>query len=158
MAAPLAVRIATPADVPAIVALVNAAFALEKAFVDGERTSATEIQELFGKGLFLIADGEGPAPAACAYVEQRGFRAYMGMLSVDPARQGTGLGRAMMDAIEAFCRGRRVRSLDIRILSLRTELPPFYQRLGFVDEGTSPCENSNLRQPAHFLLMSKNIA
>ena len=143
---------------PAIVDLVNAAFAVEKAFVDGERTSVEEIQRLLQLGVFLVADGEsGRGPIACAYVEQRGFRAYLGMLSVEPSRQGTGVGRQMMTAIEQYCRGRRVRAIDIRILSLRPELPPFYRKLGFVEEGTAPYENPKSTKPGHFILMTKEL-
>lgn len=152
-----AVRLATEGDAAAIVDLVNAAFAVEKAFVDGERTSLDEIADLLRKGVFLVAEGSDGRPVACAYVEQRGFRAYLGMLSVDPARQGGGIGRRMMTAVEEFCRGRRVRALDIRILSLRPELPPFYRRLGFIEEGKAPYGNPKCASPAHFLLMSKNL-
>src|SRR5580765_1194856 len=140
MADGLPVRSAASADAPAIVALVNAAFAVEKAFVDGERTTLDEIRVLLGKGEFLLADDPAGTIAVCAYVEQRGFRAYVGVLSVHPHRQGAGLGKQMMSAIEDYCRNRRVRSLDIRILSLRHELPPFYRKLGFVEEGTAPYE------------------
>lgn len=153
----LVVRPASGGEASALVALVNAAFAVEKAFVDGERTSLEEIQQHLQKGVFLIADGADGAPVACAYVEQRGFRAYLGMLSVDPAYQGAGLGRQMMNAVEAYCRGRRVRTLDIRILSLRPELPPFYRKLGFVEEGTAPYDNPRSTKPGHFILMSKNL-
>ena len=153
----LAVRSAVAADAHAIVALVNAAFAVEKSFVDGERTTLDEIQGLLHKGDFLVADGGDGPPAACVYVEQRGFRAYLGMLSVDPARQGSGLGGQMMAAVEAYCRDRRVRALDIRILSLRPELPPFYRKRGFVEAGTAPYNNPQCTRPAHFILMAKNL-
>src|SRR5262245_16182622 len=154
----LAPRKAMAADVPALVALINAAFAIEKAFVDGERTSNDEVAALMQKGVFLIVDGADGVPMACAYVEQRGDRAYHGMLSIDPAKQGQGLGRQMMDVVEHYCRGRRVRSLDINILNLRPELPPFYRKLGFVEDGTAPYENPKISQPAHFLRMTKKIA
>jgi GNAT superfamily N-acetyltransferase len=144
-------------DAEAIVALVNAAFAVEKAFVDGERTSLADVQQLLARGVFLVADDPPGALLACAYVEQRGYRAYLGMLAVDRSRQGGGVGRLMVDAVEAYCRGRRVRAIDIRILSLRPELPPFYRRLGFVEEGTAPYENPLARQAGHFILMSKNL-
>lgn len=157
MSQTLSVRTASADDAPAIVALVNAAFAVEKAFVDGERTSLDEIEQQLRKGVFLIADGADGTPAACAYLEQKGYRAYLGMLSVDPARQGAGLGRRMMSAVETYCRARRVRSIDIRILSLRPELPPFYVKLGFEEEGTAPYENPKCTKPAYFRLMSKNL-
>ena len=140
-----------------IVALVSAAFAVEKAFVDGERTTLEEIEQHLRRGVFLLADGSDGSPAACAYVEQKGYRAYLGMLSVDPARQGAGLGHQMMSAVEDYCRGRRVRAIDIRILSLRPELPPFYRKLGFAEEGTAPYQNPKCSTPAHFQLMSKNL-
>jgi ribosomal protein S18 acetylase RimI-like enzyme len=157
---PLAIRTAGAEDAAALVALINRAFAVEKVFVDGERTSLDEIAGYVRKGLFLVADRPDPdpaAPIACAYIEQRGYRAYLGMLAVDPSQQGKGIGREMMAAVEAFCRRRRVRAIDIRIVDLRTELPPFYRSLGFVEEGTAPYENVHATQPAHFILMSKNL-
>jgi len=117
-----------------------------------------DLLRLLQSGVFLVVDADDRSqPVACAYVEQRGFRAYLGMLSVDPVRQGTGLGRQMMTAVEQYCRGHRVRSIDIRILSLRPELPPFYRKLNFVEEGTAPYENPKSTRPGHFLLMSKNL-
>lgn len=153
----LATRAAAASDATLIAALVNRAFAIEKAFTDGERTSIEEIRALMAKGMFLLADDDAGPPYACAYVEQRGYRAYLGMLSIDPDRQGQGLGRRMLTAVESYCRARRVRAMDIRILSLRAELPPFYRKLGYVEAGTAPCENSLLLKPAHYILMSKNL-
>jgi GNAT superfamily N-acetyltransferase len=157
MGGALAVRSAAMADASAIVALVNAAFAVEKSFVDGERTTLGEIQDLLHKGVFLVVDAGDGTLTACAYLEQRGFRAYLGMLSVDPGRQGSGIGGQMMAAVEAYCRTRRVRALDIRILSLRPELPPFYRKRGFVEEGTAPYNNPQCTRPAYFILMTKNL-
>ena len=152
--APLALRTASPADAPAIAALVNAAFALEHEWVEGDRTSEEEVAALLRQGIFLVVDGDAK-PIACAYVEQKGYRCYLGMLAVDPAQQKAGLGRRMMTAAEEFARSRRARSMDIRILSVRQELPAFYHRLGYVDEGTAPYENPRARVPAHYILMSK---
>ncbi len=154
----LAVREAGAADVPAIVALVNAAFALERAFVDRDRTHADEIAAMMQRGAFLVVDGGSGALLACMYLENRGDRAYLGMLSIEPSQQGRGLGRAMMAAAEAHARAWRCAAVDIRILHLRTELPPFYRRLGFVETGrTGVVDDPLSRQPYHFILMSKPV-
>src|SRR4051812_49860387 len=93
-------RSADGRDVPAIVALLNAAFAMERDFIDKDRTSAPEIERYMTTGTFVIADGEDGALASCMYLERRGDRVYLGMLAVNPSRQGSGLGRQMMAAAE----------------------------------------------------------
>ena len=57
-------------------------------------------------------------------------RAYFGMLAVAPAAQGRGLGRALIEAAEAHARREGAGAMDIRVVSLRTELFPFYRRFG----------------------------
>src|SRR5471032_1318337 len=125
-------RRATAADVPAIVALLNAAFAMERAFIDKDRTSAGEIARYLGTGTFLVLDAGEGALASCMYVEQRGDRLYLGMLAVSPDQQKRGLGRTMMTAAGRHATALGCRAIDIRIVNLRTELPPFYRALGFV--------------------------
>jgi GNAT superfamily N-acetyltransferase len=149
-------RAAGDADVPAIAALVNAAFAVERAFVDRDRTSADEIAAMARKGTFFVVDDEDGLLAAM-YLERRGAdRVYLGMLSIQPSKQGRGLGRAMMAAAETQAREWGCRAIDIRILSLRTELPPFYRALGFVETGiTDTVDDPFSRKPYHFILMSK---
>ena len=155
----LPVRAASDADVPAIVALVNAAFAVERAFVDRDRTSADEIVGMLRNGTFLVVDDEGGGLLAGMYLEKRGFdRAYLGMLSIRPSEQGRGLGRAMMAAAEEKARAWGCTALDIRILNLRTELPPFYLALGFVQTSVTGVVNDPLsRKPYHFILMTKGL-
>ncbi len=88
----LKTRFATEADAEAISALVNAAFKVERFFVDGDRISPEKVREMTRRGKFMLAE-DGGAMIACVYVELRGQRAYFGLLAVDPARQGEGLGQ-----------------------------------------------------------------
>ncbi|HZT77902.1 MAG TPA: GNAT family N-acetyltransferase [Vicinamibacterales bacterium] len=157
-AAAVTLRAAGDADVPAIVALVNAAFAVERAFVDRDRTNADEIAGMLRKGTFLVADGDAGALLAAMYLERRGPHAYLGMLSIQPSQQGRGLGRAMMAAAESHARAWGCDAIDIRILHLRTELPPFYLALGFVETGRTETVNDPFsRKPYHFILMTKAL-
>jgi len=153
----LSIRTAASSDVPRIVALLNAAFAMERAFVDRDRTSAAEITAYLGTGTFLVTDGEGGL-ASCVYLEQRGDRVYLGMLAVSPEAQGRGLGKRMMAAAERHTAGLGCRAIDIRIVNRRTELPPLYRALGFVDNGTAAFDDPQLTRPCHFILMSKEVA
>jgi predicted N-acetyltransferase YhbS len=153
----IAIRTATADDVPAVVALLNEAFAMERAFVDRDRTSIAEITHYFGTGTFLVVDGANGALAACMYLEPRGDHLYLGMLAVSPAHQGHGLGRQMMAAAERQATELGCSAIDIRIVNRRTELPPFYRALGFVECGTEPFEDPLLTQPSHFVQMTKKV-
>jgi GNAT superfamily N-acetyltransferase len=117
-----------------MIPIINAAFAIET-FLDGERTDETRMAEIMKKGEFLVAEDDGGRLIAAVYVELRGERSYFGMLAVDPSRQGTGLGRVMVHAAEDYCRKRGCKRMDIIVLSPRTDLPPFYQKLGYVETG-----------------------
>jgi N-acetylglutamate synthase-like GNAT family acetyltransferase len=157
MADTKAIRNAGSADVPRIVTLLNAAFAMERAFIDRDRTSAEEITNYLGTGKFHVADGDDGALASCMYLERRGDRLYLGMLAVNPAQQKRGLGRLMMAAAEQQAAQLGCRAIDIRIIDRRTELPPLYRALGFVDNGVEPVDDPLLTKPCHFLRMTKAV-
>ena len=153
----LPIRLAAPADAENITALINAAFSCEGFFVEGPRTSKADVEQHMVKGAFLLAEA-GDKLSGCVYVELRGERSYLGLLSVDPALQGGGLGSFLMDAAENYCRERGSRFMDIYIVNLRTELPPFYQRRGYVATGTTPfVEDVETKLPCHFINMSKPL-
>jgi GNAT superfamily N-acetyltransferase len=81
------------------------------------------------------------------------------MLSVDPSQQGSGLGRALVEAAEDHCRASGCTVMDIDVVNLREELPAFYARLGYVETGTAPFPDpQKLKMPAHFILYSKPLA
>lgn len=153
----IAIRTAGVEDVPKIVTLLNAAFAMEREFIDRDRTSDDEIGQLLQTGTFLVASGGADELAACVYVERRGARLYMGMLAVDPSLQGRGLGRRMIAAVENRATESGCSGVDIKIVDRRVELPPLYRALGFTDNGTAPFDDPLLTKPCHFLLMSKEL-
>jgi len=148
---------ATEADVQRLTALINSAFALEKFFVSSDRTTPDQIRGYLSTGTFLVVRGRDADLAACVYLERRGDRAYVGMLSVDPSRQKTGLGRLMMDAAERRAADLGCRAVDIRVVNLREELPPFYRARGYVECGEEPFDNPFATRPAHYMLMTKEL-
>lgn len=150
-------RIAEPPDLEAITRVINLAFKVERFFIERDRISADEVCALASKGKFLVADDLGSV-AGCVYVEPQGESAYLGLLSVDPSRQRSGLGSLLMQAAEDYARDIGCRSVDLRIVNLREELPPFYRRRGYRENGTSPFPaEARAKQPCHFVNMSKSF-
>jgi GNAT superfamily N-acetyltransferase len=149
------VRHATAADAEALAGLVNAAFAIEEFFVDGDRTSAAEIAQMMQSGIFLVLDHADGRIAAAVYVEHRG---YFGMLSVLPELQGHGLGKRLVRIAEALCEAAGCATMSIRIINLRDELGRWYRSLGYREIGVTPYTHRTLKRPAHFVEMQRSLA
>jgi GNAT superfamily N-acetyltransferase len=153
----LGIRHAGPADVESLSALINFAFRVELPFIDGDRISPEGVREYMKKGKFLIAE-DSAGLAGCVYVELRGNRGYLGLLGVEPRRQGTGLGRKLMAAAEDFFRESGSIAVDLRIISARTPLPDFYRHLGYLETGTAPIPlEVQTKVPCHYIQMSKSL-
>lgn len=154
----ISVRRARPDDAPALAELVNRAYEIEGFFVDGNRTSAAEIEKLIAKGTFLVLE-RGPVLAAAVYVDTRDPSAggYIGMLSVEPTLQGMGLGTRLVRIAEAMCEAMGVPSVRLRIVNLREELCRWYKGLGYREVGTFPFERE-AKQPCHFVELRKWLA
>jgi GNAT superfamily N-acetyltransferase len=153
----LNIRHAEDADIDALCALINAAFRVEQPFIEGDRINPDGVRTYMQKGKFLLAE-DAAGLAGCVYVELRGDRGYLGLLGVDPPRQGTGLGRKLMDAAENYLRDAGCRAVDLRIVSARTPLPEFYRHLGYLETGTASfAPDVPLKTPCHYILMSKSL-
>jgi N-acetylglutamate synthase-like GNAT family acetyltransferase len=154
----LRVREAKIEDGSAIVSVINAAFRKAEGFlIDRDRIDLKGVEELLQKGNFLVADDLGSV-CGCVYVEQRDGRSYLGLLAVDPQRQKSGLGSKLMDAAEGYCIKAGSRFMDLRIVSVRKELPDFYHRRGYVETGIEAfAPGLNPKVPCHFVKMSKPL-
>lgn len=152
------VRIADRSDAGEITHLINLAFRLaEGFFVQGDRIELKEVIASLSTGKFLLAE-ETDTLIGCVYVEPRGERAYLGLLSVDPSRQQSGVGSLLMTAAENYCSGLACRFMDIKIVNLRKELPGFYLRRGYVETGTSSFPaNVATQEPCYFIDMAKPL-
>jgi GNAT superfamily N-acetyltransferase len=148
-------RAASLVDAEALACLINSAFRVEQPFIEGDRINPDGVRAYMETGKFLLAeDAEGLT--GCVYVELRGNRGYLGLLGVDRSRQGTGLGRKLMDAAEKFFRKAGCVAVDLRVISARAPLPAFYRHLGYLETGTAPfAPDVPAKVPCHYILMSK---
>jgi GNAT superfamily N-acetyltransferase len=153
------IRKATERDLPALTRLINAAFVVEQIAFDGDRVDETGVHGYMSRGHFLLAENSDSL-VGCVFIEQRGDRAYLGLLSVQPFLQGRGLGRLLVAAAEQLARSLGARHMDLRIISPRADqLLPFYQRLGYTFIRNEPYPPDVIaRIPSHYLLMSKPLA
>ena len=158
------VRRARPSDAAALTDLVNRAFAVERWFLDVERTSTDEIAALIASGGFLVLEYAGGIGAA-VLVQGPGQRddvppshAYFGMLSVQPELQGMGLGVRLVRVAEAVAESSGATSMSMRILSLREELSRWYKSLGYREVGIAPYSHRSVKQPCHFVEMRKSLS
>ena len=154
---PREIRVATIDDAPAVATLVTLAYRVEDFFIDGDRTDEADVRRRMQHGVFLVLEEDG-ALAGAVYVKVHAGSGYFGMLSVDPARQGEGLGRRLIKAAEEWCRTSGCTEMEIEVVSLRTELPSFYERHGYVLAGTRPfADVHKSRIPCEYLVMRKAI-
>ena len=153
------VRIADRSNAEKIAILINSAFRVaEGFFVRRDRIEVQEVVDKLSTGTFLLAEAEGTL-IGCVYVEPRGERAYLGLLSVDPSRQQSGVGSLLMAEAENYCSGLDCRFMDIKLVNLRKELPGFYQRRGYVETGTSNFPAGiETKEPCYFIDMAKPLA
>jgi GNAT superfamily N-acetyltransferase len=153
----LTMRLASIKDQPSMVSLINEAFVVET-FLEGERTSAPELREMFETGEFLLAIANG-VMVASVYTEVRGENGYFGMLAVRASQQGTGLGRSMIQAAEQHCRAKGCTRMELTVLSLRAELPSLYRKFGYTETSREPFQTTRLLDgypPCELIHMSKH--
>jgi GNAT superfamily N-acetyltransferase len=142
-------RLGVPDDAPALAALISLAYRVEDFFKIGDRTDPAEVREKMTHGAFIVLEDADGTLAGSIYVTAHDGLGYFGMLSIDPARQGQGLGSRLIAEAENHCR---------RAVNLRTELPPFYRRFGYTETGTRPFnETERASRPCHFIVMSKRL-
>lgn len=140
-------RRATLADVDRLQAFVHSAYRGDSArkgwtheadLLDGQRTDVEALRAMIEDPTYVILLAErDDALAGCVSVTDKGEGlAYLGMLSVDPVRQGGGLGRRLIGAAEAETRARfGADRMEMTVIAQRSELIAWYERCGYALTG-----------------------
>ena len=152
----LSFRTATHDDIPALIALVTAAYrgdasrqgwTTEADLLDGQRIDAPMLRadlETPGSVILLAMDNgdeDRPRLVACANIAKQATNdiiatAYFGMFSVDPGLQGGGIGKLVLAEAERIAHDilgcSRIR---MTVIDSREELIAYYERRGYVRTG-----------------------
>lgn len=139
---------AQEADLPAVVALVNSAYrgdssragwTTEAEYLDGQRTSLEDLTaDLAAPSrptLLVLRQEAGGEILACVLIEPldkpEGLSAYLGMLTVRPTLQASGLGRVMLETAEAHAKALGAKAVRITVVNVRDALIAWYERRGY---------------------------
>lgn len=155
----LSFRHATSADVAPIVHLVESAYrgdasragwTTEADLLDGQRTDAAAVAEMLRPpgSVILLAEENGGQLVGCCRIERRPrAEAYFGMFSVQPARQGGGVGRQVLAEAERIARDEwAATAMVMTVIAQRDELIAWYERRGYSRTGqTEPFPYGNER-------------
>ncbi|MEQ7874120.1 GNAT family N-acetyltransferase [Sphingomonas sp. ASV193] len=139
-------RPATSDDLDTLNALVESAYRGDSArrgwtheadLLDGQRTDREALAETIADPAqhLLVADDEGTLAGCICVTEKPGALAYVGLVTVDPARQGGGLGRDLLDAGEAAARAAGATRAEMTVIRQRAELIAWYERRGYALTG-----------------------
>jgi ribosomal protein S18 acetylase RimI-like enzyme len=139
-----------------IVRIINAAFEVEREFRQGERTSASEIATMMERDVFLVAEEDGRIVGA-VHTSVDGATGYFGMLAVDPALQRGGVGRALLVAAEEHCRKAGCTEMTMSTGEDRTELIPYYERVGYRVTSIEPSTSRAFKRPIRIVKMAKDL-
>jgi ribosomal protein S18 acetylase RimI-like enzyme len=148
------IRLATAAEADEIARIINAAFEIEREFRQGERTSGSEIRRLMNRETFLVVEQMGRL-IGVVEVRVECTTGYFGMLAVDPSARRAGVGRALVEAAENHCRGAGCTVMTLSTGEDRTELIPYYEKMGYRVTAIEPSTSAAFKRVIRIVKMEK---
>jgi GNAT superfamily N-acetyltransferase len=105
--------------------------------LEGQRTDLAALEAMLGDSdqhLLVFRDNE--LLRACVALTDKGEAlAYLGMLTVDPKQQATGLGRLILAAAEEHAAAFGAKRVEMTVIVQREELIAWYERRGICPHG-----------------------
>ena len=106
--------------------------------LDGQRTDLAALESMLdepAQQMLVLRDNE--VLRACVALTDKGEGlAYLGMLTVDPARQSAGLGRLILAAAEEHAAAHfGAKMIEMTVIAQRDELIAWYERRGYALTG-----------------------
>lgn len=164
---------ATLKDISELTILINSAYRGETAqlgwthesgLLDGIRIDEQELKRLLSDEKNTILKFVRKFKiVGCVLLEQQENEIYLGMLTVKPVLQATGIGKRLLMASEQFALSKKYNKIKMTVISVRSELIEWYKRNGYVDtmERKPFVSVDNKfgipKQSLEFIVMSKNI-
>jgi len=164
---------ATLEDIPALVALINSAYrgetskkgwTTEADLLEGKRTDEQEITEIFlDPKNTILKFTENSIIIGSVLLVEKGHQLYLGMLTVSPELQNSGIGKKLLAEAENQAKALGLYSIIMTVISVREELIAWYKRHGYVDTGEREAfPESDIHvtvsdEPLEFIYLEKTI-
>jgi ribosomal protein S18 acetylase RimI-like enzyme len=164
---------ATLQDIPALTTLINSAYrgetskkgwTTEAHLLEGKRTTEEELTEIIQdpKNKFLkYTENDKIIGSVLLVVKEH--QLYVGMLTVSPELQNSGIGKKMLAEAENHTKALGLSILSMTVVSVRAELIAWYKRHGYVETGErEPFPSSDIHinisnEPLEFIYLEKKI-
>lgn len=161
-------------DIPLLVALINSAYrgeaskkgwTTEADLLKGElRTDIPTLTEVIKRPQAVIlkyTTTEGSITGS-VFLETQERGLYLGMLSVSPLQQASGVGKQLMKAAEQHAKENDCPFIFMNVISVRHELIAWYEKLGYQKTGETKPLSVDTRfgiptQPLEFAIMEKKV-
>ena len=158
-------------DIPALDILVNSAYRGDTAMqgwtnearlLDGLRTDPESLAQMMHKkhAVILKYCNNDKVIEGCVYLEKKDTVLYLGMLTVSPKLQSSGIGKQLLYASEEYALRQGCKSIEMTVISIRHELIEWYERHGYYKTGDRkpfPTDEKFgiAKQPLEFIVMKK---
>lgn len=160
-------------DIPSLTTLINSAYrgetskkgwTTEAHLLAGKRTTEEELEQIIldPKNTFLKYTENDKIIGSVLLVE-KGDQLYVGMLTVSPELQNSGIGKKMLAEAEIHAKTVELSTLSMTVVSVRSELIAWYKRHGYVETGErEPFPSSDIHinisdKPLEFIFLEKRI-
>lgn len=160
-------------DIPSLTTLINSAYrgetskkgwTTEAHLLAGKRTTEEELEQIIldPKNTFLKFTENDKIIGSVLLVE-KGDQLYVGMLTVSPELQNSGIGKKMLAEAEIHAKTVGLYTLSMTVVSVRSELIAWYKRHGYVETGErEPFPSSDIHinisdKPLEFIFLEKRL-
>lgn len=167
------ISITTLEDVSQLNALINSGYRGESSkegwtteanILEGSRTNEVELAEIIGANTnTLLKFTENNLIIGCVLLVEKKQQLYLGMLTVSPKLQNSGIGKKLLAAAEKHANKLNLPRIVMTVISVREELISWYKRHGYEDTGEreafpkSDIHISIVDTPLEFMVLEKRI-
>ncbi|RXM42451.1 GNAT family N-acetyltransferase [Flavobacterium sp. YO12] len=160
-------------DIPALVTLINSAYrgetskkgwTTEAHLLEGKRTDEEEMTEILQDSKNTILKfTENDKIIGSVLLVEKGHQLYLGMLTVSPELQNSGIGKKLLAEAENHAKTLGISSIIMTVISVREELIAWYKRQGYVDTGEreafpeSGIHVTVSEEPLEFIFLEKQL-
>jgi ribosomal protein S18 acetylase RimI-like enzyme len=132
-------------DIPALTILINSAYrgetskkgwTTEANILEGKRTNEEELTEtILNTRNTILKYTENNQIIGSVLLVEKEHQLYLGMLTVSPELQNSGIGKKMLAEAENHAKSLGLSNIIMTVISVREELIAWYKRHGYVDTG-----------------------